>query len=252
MSATRTYSDEDLTAFLDGEADSDLVQSLEADLGRDDALNARLAGLDIPKQMIASAFEEQLKSAPAMPPLPTPAKTRSSRPGAFWPGLGMGLAAGFALAFAMTTLRQPEPQAPGWLEVVANYQMLYVPETLSSNAVAGKSSRYGQSVSLDDLSKAVGTDLRMLRTVEGLQYRRAQLLGFNGKPLVQVAYTLPDGTPVAICILPSDTEAAGPNGQFLSGLAASDWTTGTHGVVVIGGQDQTTIDSIASQIAPLI
>ncbi len=267
MAEAHTFSDEELTAYLDGEAGSDLAQAIDQALETDPALTARMEELTFPKDALAAAFDAQLALAPSVPNLPefpaetatTPLQKPSGR--GFWPGLGLGLGGGLAagLAVAMFTgLGKPAPAQPGWIEMVANYQVLYVPETLQSRR--GPPQRDGQAgaqggvyvASLEELSSVVGLDLTGLKTVDGLQFKRAQRLGFNGKPLIQVAYTLPDGTPFAICILPSDAEERAPRTGTVAGLAATDWTTGTHGIVIIGGQDEAIVETLSQTVQPLI
>jgi len=98
----------------------------------------------------------------------------------------------------------------------------------------------------------VGLDLTALAQVDGLRFHRAQQLGFNGKPLIQIAYTLPDGTPVAICILPNGSDPRGPRFQQVEGMQSADWTTGSHGVLIIGGDDQVVLDGLAKQVETLL
>ena len=100
MTEMRPFTDEDLTAFLDGEADDALRAEIEAALETDAALGARIAELDIPLVPIAEAYTALLATAPPMPELPdiavAPAPT--TRFGWGW-GIGTfgtGLAAGLA------------------------------------------------------------------------------------------------------------------------------------------------------------
>ena len=262
MNAPRDFSDETLTAYLDQEADPELVRDIETALTTDSNLVARLAALRFPKDALADAFGQQLTAAPAMPSLPPKAETTPITANlpepprwGFLSGAVSGLAAGFlgAVFLGWSQFFAPEEQQPGWLDVVANYQGLYVPETLNLRTKDQNANGSAeQDLDLAALSEAVGADLSVLKSVEGLAFKRAQQLGFRGKTLIQIAYTLPDGTPVAICILPSGNQQSGPRSQVLSGMAASDWTTGTHGVLIIGGDDQTIIDGLAEKVQPLI
>ena len=257
----RAYSDEDLTAFLDGEADEALMQAIAQDLERDAELVHRLESLDISKHDLQLAFADHLATAPEFPPLPGPqtAPAAVQKPQLGWTsgfiGLGTGIAAGIALAvfFGLSapapspnpTTAAAEPAPIGWLAAVATYQMLYTEETLSGPA-APDTSR------LSELSEAVDLDLTQLSNVEGLTFRRAQQLGFYGKTLIQVAYTLPDGTPFAICILRNGTEERAPRYQELQGMQAADWTTGDHGVLIIGGTNAEAVEDLAPRIQELL
>lgn len=253
--APRDFSDEDLTAFLDGEAPEALARAIEQRLAEDPALAAHLDTLVIPVPALRAAFDAQLALAPIAPVVPPAlppvnALSESAAPSRGWVGsalgLGAGLAAGIALAlsFGLTT-PATAPQQGGWLQAVATYQMLYTPQTL---AEAGPQD---PSV-LAELSQAVNLDLTGLAQIEGLEFRRAQQLGFNGKALIQVAYTLPDGTPFAICILQSGNDARGAAFQELQGLQAADWTTGAHGVLLIGGTDAAVLKDLAPRVQTLL
>ncbi|MEO0380352.1 MAG: transcriptional regulator, partial [Pseudomonadota bacterium] len=77
MNTPRAFSDEDLTAFLDGEADATLEAEIVAALETDEELGARMAGLELPMDAIKGAFDSMLDTAPAMPALP---ETASAMP----------------------------------------------------------------------------------------------------------------------------------------------------------------------------
>jgi len=264
MTHDATFSDEDLTAFLDGETDTVLARAIEDASAVDPVLAERIAGLDISTQTLRDAFDAQLASAPAMPPLPdsisvAPVLPKSPDPATmqpkwrgFWPGLVTGLAASLAIVM-ITGLGTPKQNDRDWLDVVAGYQMLYVPETLNTSYSAGGPGAPGNRQSpLQEMSQLVGLDLTPLQRIDGLAFKAANRLEFDGKHLVQLAFALPDGTPVSICVLQSTAERRTLRSQTLEGMAAIDWTTGTHGIVVIGGQDQNLIDQIAPQVQSLI
>ncbi len=83
-----------------------------------------------------------------------------------------------------------QTQEEGWRDVVANYQSLYVTETLAQVDQ--------QRADLKRLSGALGIDLTALPEVEGLSFKRAQQLGFNGRPLAQLTFLTAEGGPVAL------------------------------------------------------
>ncbi|MEL7125628.1 MAG: hypothetical protein AAGK30_05335 [Pseudomonadota bacterium] len=238
MTQRRTFSDEELTAFLDGEANDALSAEIGNALETDAVLGARLEALDIPMAPLAEAYNALLADAPPMPVLPD-ASTGNGRATRFGWGWGIGtfgtgLAAGLAVA-VFTGFGQPEPAPPpGWAAFVASYQSLFTPETLASVSLT-EAERAAQ---LAEVSAALGLDLTSVPDAEGLTLKRAQVLGFNGKPLVQLAYQRADGTPVALCIIP-----AGPDGKAVSmgvaqGMELARWNTPGFGFLLIGGQDQ--------------
>jgi len=266
MMAPRTFTDEDLTAYLDGEADEALSNAIEEACGHDAELLARIEGLSFPKDLLKEAFDLQLEQAPPMPDLIVPAN--ETTPPSRWPMFGAGavsgLAAGLAVAMVMNFGQlQPEPQAaqqPGWKQLVAYYQMLYVPETLQAprgpsgpggpGGPGGPAGGYGWT--LASLSSEIGVNLQPLQRLDGLTFHRAQFLSLNGNPLIQIVYTNGAGTPIAICLVRSEAAESGLNSATLEGMAATDWTTGTHGILVIGGEDSGEIEAVAEQVATLI
>lgn len=222
------FSDEDLTAFLDGEASPDLEAAIAEAVEMDDALADRLAGLDLPLATLRAEYDALLDDAPPMPALPTAQAPR--RP---MIGLGLfggGLAAGLAIA-ALTGLFSTAPKTPEWKTVVADYQLLYGPETLEGLAPNASEAQ----AQLLRAGQAIDLDLSGLPTPEGLTFRRAQLLAFENRPLVQIAFTRADGTPLALCILPrSDEVTSGFDMETLQGLMSASWHTPSHGYILIG------------------
>ncbi|WP_299295365.1 hypothetical protein [uncultured Tateyamaria sp.] len=237
MTDVRHFSDEELTAFLDGEAGDALHAAIEGALETDAVLAERMAALDLPLGPIVDAYDALLATAPPMPAfdvvIPEPV---AARPRGLWAkGVGLfgtGLAAGLAVA-VFTGFGTPEPQPRGWISFVASYQALYTTATLAG---ATPSSQEAE-VQLASVSDALGLDLTGLPVAEGLTFKRAQVLGFNGKPLIQIAYLREDGTPVALCII-----ASGPDDKPLSmgeaeGLDIARWNTPGFGFLLIGGED---------------
>ena len=245
MTQTRTFTDEELTAFLDGEADDALAEAIGDAMEADEALQQRLLALDIPLAPVRDAYDQLLSEAPSMPALPEMKAEDAPTPRFGWGWgvgtFGTGLAAGLAVAL-FTGIGQPEaPPPPGWASFVASYQSLYTPETLASVTI----SEADRAAQLAEMSAALGLDLSTLPDAEGLTFKRAQVLGFNGKPLVQLAYQRADGTPVALCIIP-----AGPDNRPVSmgaaqGMELARWNTPGYGFLLIGGQDRAPIETEA-------
>ena len=110
MTLDAQFSDEQLTAYLDGEAGDDLCAQIDVALEEDATLGDRLAGLDIPMDQLGSAFDGLLAEAPAMPDLPplaaAPVPANLNR-GIGWLGgmsvFGTGIAAGIAMMLFIGT-----------------------------------------------------------------------------------------------------------------------------------------------------
>lgn len=223
--------DEALTAYLDGEASDAQRQKIDEALDSDLDLGARLAALTLDIPALRADVMAAIPPAPEMPPLPRPQQP-ARKMAVFATGLAAGLAIG-AFGFA-NFFAKPAPQ-DGWASFVASYQKLYTADTL--NDVAQSTAE--TNAQLTRLSDAIGLDLNVLPNVDGLTLKRAQILGFKGRPLVQIAYQRPDGTPVALCIILS----ASPDPLALTegeskGLQTVRWNSDRHGFLLIGAVDQ--------------
>lgn len=229
------FSDEDLTAWLDGEASGDLSQRIKAADGP--ALQVRLAELRSGRALAETMFAEALQLAPPMPSLP--AQTQSTSSGWIAGGL-IGLAAGLLLAVAPMLWRSHAIEP--WHQDVAAYQALYIPQTLASVPADG-------AADLARLSDALGRDLTGLPEVSQLEFRRAQALGFEGRVLIQIAYRGPDGVPYALCILNKSGDATDLEAQQLAGMQAASWADQNHRFLLIGGTDAQFVQNAAQQFA---
>ena len=228
------FTDEHLTAYLDGEADAELHTSITDALQTEAQLGERLAQLDIPVAAITQAYHALLDQAPAMPPLQTP-YARGPRQGfSIWGTAGVfgtGITAGLAMA-VFSGLGTPEPKQPGWKAVAASYQSLYSTETFT----AGDIDAIEAQLQLAHVSQVLGTDVTQLPQVSGLTFKRAQVLGFKGKPLAQLSFARTDGTPIALCIINTKNQDRQPiKLEELFGMAAASWNVDGVAYLLIGG-----------------
>ena len=232
MSSTE-FSDEDLTAFLDGEADAALTKRLTAALAADGALRARLEALDIPMAALSEAGDLALTMAPEMPALP-----EIEEPSKGWLNAGSATVAGVALAVGIglgsyLAPKNTDTAETGWIDAIAAYQVLYVPETV---AAATQPIEITSEV-LAKFSATGAGSAAEARDIDGLRFARAQLLGFGAEPLLQMAYATEDGTPVAICAVRVAEPDRAPASEVVEGLAATHWVSDGIGFLVIGGSD---------------
>ncbi len=227
------FSDEDLTAFLDGEADEALTGRLTAALSADASLRARLEALDIPMAALSEAGDLALAMAPDAPTLPDAEVGAKG-----WLNAGSAMVAGVALAVGIGLGTYLAPQNTdtahtGWIDAVAAYQVLYVPET-----VAATTQPLGITAEVLAKFSATGAgSAAEARDIDGLRFARAQLLGFGAEPLLQMAYATEDGTPVAICAVRVAEPDRAPASEMIQGLAATHWVSDGVGFLVIGGRD---------------
>jgi anti-sigma factor RsiW len=228
------FTDEQLTAYLDGEADAELTAMIDAALEVDAQLGDRMAGLDIPLAAINQAYDALLDQAPEMPDVQTMTAQHPRQGFGIWGAIGVfgtGIAAGLAMA-VFTGFGDPVPKEPGWKAVVASYQSLYSMETFTADAVDETEAQ----LQLAQVSQLIGSDLTQLPDIDGLSFKRAQILNFKGKPLVQLAFARADGTPVALCIIKSKTKDSKPiNLETFFGMEAASWNIDGLAYLLIGG-----------------
>lgn len=249
-----TYSDRDLLDYLNGTLDEGAAETLEHMLASDPDLEKRLLALDPLFQSVTTAFEnyppddrlqslrDRLTVDPAWSaPMPVWKRPLSAAVAA---GIA-GLVAGAALFAGIVT--GPAPHSD-WHHQVAAYQALYVPDTVLNIKPTPES----LSEQFRIAENAIDLDLNsgVLANLEPLTLKRAQVLGYNGAPLIQIAFSLPDGTPVAFCIIRQNDGEGGTDAKYaeMEGLASATWATDTHGFMLIGGDDEAAIKAIAQRL----
>lgn len=242
MSA-REFSDEDLTAHLDGEADAALSMAIIKACENDTDLVKRLDELTIDTEAIMAAFDELKDSAPAMSALPaatTPAPRR-------WTGLA-ATAAAVVLGIGIGVFARSPQQLDGWMDYVAAYQALYVQDTVASLPQQDPAN----DANLVRVASVLGRDLKLPEGPSSLDYRRAQLLGFQGQPLVQLAFVSPSGAPIALCIIKNDGADTELELVNLEGLSTAYWRKNGFNFMLIGGTDIELIKKEADRFQKLL
>lgn len=227
---TRDYIDEELVAYLDGQMGEAERAGLEEAAASDPGLAARIDELRLDIGNLRAGFEALLSEAPDFK-VPEPAPSSFST----WKqALAMAAAAAlFALGLGLGWSSSPPGAPASWLQAVADYQVLYTPDTLAGapQDVAGR------APGLALASERIGLDLTEgMLAVEGLSFQRAQVLSFEGQPLVQVAYLTDDGAPVAFCLMKGKGDSVLESAE-ISGLNATVWSQGDHRYVLIGPVD---------------
>ena len=244
MTAHRDYTDEDLTAYLDAESDPATRRQIAAALADDAELRQRLNAMQFPRDAVKSAFDDLLVAAPAMPAL-TPLPASLHRGG--WPRALMAMAACLVIGVTVGTgLTKWYSQPGGWKSYVAAYQSLYVNGTLS----VVQDSESDAGLRLAALGEILGKDLGPAQTDTVLEFKRGQLLGFRGHPLVQLAYLTPLGEPVALCIMRAKGASdSAVTTTELEGMAGAQWERDGLAYLLIGGSDSALIKDAADRLA---
>ncbi|KUP94872.1 anti-sigma factor family protein [Tritonibacter horizontis] len=238
--ANESISDEELTAYLDQEADAQLADRIDRALETDQELSRRLDSLMLPMDALREAFAIERLGPASLPVIERPTPGRTAMP--------LRLVASVVLAFGIGIsggyLLQPQATAPGWIDVVASYQSLYMTETVVQTT---QDPEVAQGV-LAQFQTRSGVELSAATSVEGLDFRRAQVLGFNNKPLMQMAYLGEDGTPFALCVIKTANADSAFSDRMAQGLAATSWVSDGVGYLVIGGADQARTRAFAEEM----
>lgn len=189
-----------------------------------------------------SGEDDGFKVSGPAPSIPLPANQNRRR----W----MQVAASMMVAACLAGLGGYEigkNAEPDWRMDVANYQALYVTETLDHVEV-------DLAALEDERDRVVGElgidiSLDALTAPQEAQYKRGQVLGFGGKPLAQFAYLTADGQPIAFCVTRSGEADSPIETSKMRGLAAANWSKDGVGYILIGTQDEKLIEQMARTLA---
>lgn len=264
---TAYWTKDALTSFLDRELGDANAKQLEAALDAEPELAARLQALNFDRTELKDTFDALLDEAPAFRPVQipsgpvdTPAEQVSTQSNVlrFYrkrPVQALAFAASMVAAVYLGTQLAPNSGLGrdlagqnDWLSMAAAYHALYDVETLAvvdndgariSGELARVASQVGRALPMDALKQA-----------EGLTLKRAQILAFEGRALVQVAYVTPAGEPVALCIFNIGTESAAVvELTRMHNMPAAKWTHGGHAFLLIGGTDPVLIEAAAEHFS---
>ncbi|NKL33465.1 anti-sigma factor [Rhizobium leguminosarum bv. viciae] len=238
-------SDEDLTAFIDGELTPEEAARIEAIVKEDESVAERLEFLARASLPFKQAFAPLLAEAPrqkleamlaAMPALPArsgPAPAFANRR-RFLGALAASLIAGIAIDRAVIGIGRglsAKDENSEWRAVVADYISLYTAETLAG-PVPGREDQAAQLAGLDEkLGLSLSPEAVSL---PGIDFKRALLLQYDGKALAQIAYLDPETGPMALCIVRSDKGPKAPDLESRKGMNVVYWSNATHAFMLIG------------------
>ncbi|MBY5732088.1 anti-sigma factor [Rhizobium leguminosarum] len=239
-------SDEDLTAFIDGELTAEEAARIEAIVNEDDSVAERLeflARASLPfKQafapLLAEAPREKLQAMLAAIPVQQSAKSGPAPVFAsrrrFLGALAASLVAGIAIDRAVIGIGarfSAKDENSEWRAVVADYISLYTAETYAGPAPG----REEQAAQLAGLDEKLGLSLSPEAvSLPGIDFKRALLLQYDGKALAQIAYLDPETGPMALCIVKSDAGPKAPDLENRKGMNVVYWSNATHAFMLIG------------------
>lgn len=121
-----------------------------------------------------------------------------------------------------------------WVERVADYQTLYVPNTVEHietdlpsalSKLDKMAAASGMQAAVPDLSKS------------GYRFARVQELGYEGQTLIQLVYSKPGHTPLALCFMPAN--GAGNLALQIGkrhGLGTASWINNNQRFVIVANE----------------
>ncbi|ARM87113.1 anti-sigma factor protein [Rhizobium sp. CIAT894] len=253
-------SDEELTAFIDGELTAEEAARIEAMVNEDQAVAERLEFLARANLPFEQAFAPLLSQAPreklermlAAIPAHESAKSAAAPASAgrrrFLGALAASLVAGIAIDRAVIGMGprfSAKDENSEWRAVVADYISLYTPETLAGPVPAGDV----QAAQLGAFDEKLGLSLSpQAVALPGIDFKRALLLQYDGKPLAQIAYLDPETGPMALCIVRSDAGPKAPDVESRKGMNVVYWSNGTHAFMLIGHAPADRMTAIADGV----
>jgi len=241
-----------LQSYLAGTLSPADAERLELEIANDVALEARLFALDYTRAApLRGAFENVPDSAGLQNlealVLNKTSETQTGIPKASWKWSALAAAVAFGVGAFLFAGQTPMAK-PNWQNQVAVYQTLYVTDTLALTVADDEE----LTAQLARSARAVGRELPLdvVRELEGMKLLRAQILGFESAPLIQMAYLSDDGVPVALCAIRLATPATDqPTFETLSGLPAVHWSDGSFGYMIVGDIERGLLMEMADTIS---
>ncbi|WP_298849032.1 hypothetical protein [uncultured Ruegeria sp.] len=229
-----TFSDETLLAYLEGTLDEAQSRAIEAAVEDDAEFERRLMGLDPFAPIIQDVFEKLPAEAPKFG-LSEPVAQNTN--GRFL--RVVAVAASVGVAAVALTFWATRPAELGWAQQAAIYQSLYVPETIAS--LDSSEASLDKQFAMAEAELGRSLDRETLESLPGLELKRAQVLSFKGKPLIQVVFADEQGQPFAFCVIRQGPNApsAEVKQAVLSGLATATWARDGFGYMLLGSSPQT-------------
>jgi anti-sigma factor RsiW len=239
-----------LRAYVDGELSPLARTQVEAVLANHEDWRQQADALRASRLPYRAAFDAQ-----HLPPVPEKLQAHvanltaaafsgdpARRPGRWslnfnWLAAGTFALASF-IAGTMVAVSWPEfgrknEQIPSWVHAIANYQAMYVRETVGRSP---DSAEYVKSVLRTLKASRSPRDVALtvpdLSSV-GLEFKRIQMLGIEGKPLTQIAYLPERGKPAALCVLKLNSSPdAEITAKRMENLSIVSWQKDGYGYVL--------------------
>lgn len=245
-------SDETLVAYIDDRLDPQERSRIEAAIYADAGIAERFDYLSRSQLPFKQAFDCVLDQAPmhtlqtmlAGLPMPRTAPPLSlSRRGFVAAAAGLVIA-GVVADRVFLDWRTPTTNH-GWRALVAEYMALYTPQTLDNLS----SDPALQSAQLASVNLRLGLSLDAFQlALPGPEFKRAQILEYDGVPIAQITYLDPEHGPLALCITHSSSGQTATATEQRLGMNVVFWSDSRHAFMLIGHNTADQLGAMAKLI----
>lgn len=230
-----TPSDEQLVSYLDDELAEDYRRQLDAAIADDPLLNLRVQWLNRSSLPYRNAYDELAQQAPLdrlqarLEAIPSPENLGLSRRW-FIGAAAATLVAGGVLADRLFLGWQAQ-QTHEWRGLVGDYMALYGPQTLD-HLPADEATQRAQ---IRTVNARIGLSLSPAALkLPGAEFKRAQMLEYDGVPIAQIVYLDARHGPLALCITRSNSGNRPLAHERRHEMNVVYWTEREHAWMLIG------------------
>jgi hypothetical protein len=245
-----TPSDEQLVAYLDGELDGEYRDQLDSAIAEDSLLSLRVQWLSRSNLPYKNAYDELAQQAPLerlqarLDAIPAPQRPGFNRRW-FIGGAAAALLAGGVLADRLF-LGWHAAQSNNWRALVGDYMALYVPQTLDHLPTDEASQR----AQLRTIDARLGLNLSPATLkLPGAEFKRAQMLEYDGVPIAQIVYLDAKHGPLALCVTRSNSGTQPLAHERRREMNVVYWTEREHAWMLIGHSPANYLEKLGELLA---
>jgi len=137
---------------------------------------------------------------------------------------------------------QLSQQKTNWRGLVADYMSLYVPQTLEHLPTDEATQR----AQLRTIDARLGLNLAPAQlTLPRLDFKRAQILEYDGVPIAQITYLDPAHGPMALCVTRSNSGSRHFAQERRHNMNVVYWADTEHAWMLIGHNSMADLEDIA-------
>jgi len=233
-----TYSDDDIVAYIYKSLDKESLKRFKTQLEHDADLQKRVKNLSEFYDKARADYDNLLIQSPKAPVFLEENRKEKSGMGRIAASVAALFMAGL-IGYNLSYLNE-KPSQNDWVSYVAAYQALYANPTLVH--IKRDVAREEKEISRVSTSLGKTFNLESLTGFQKIDYKRAQILSYEGKPLIQFTYLSKLGAPLALCVIKSSAKTdEAPSYSVKEKQSTALWSKGGYDYILIGGRDQNII-----------